>query len=588
MATWKKVVVSGSAISQLDNDANYITQAGIDFAVDSVNGQTGVVVLPILSASSFTAGAADNSLIITDKAGVTAVVTLASTAADIPVDSVNGLTGVVVLPVMSGSNFTAASADNTLLITEKDGTTTSVTLASTAAPVDSVNGLTGVVVLPVMSGSNFTAGTADNSLLITEKDGTTTSVTLASTAAPVDSVNGQTGTVVLPILSGSSFTAGAANNSLLITAGDGATTSVQLGDAEALVDSVNGLTGVVVLPVMSGSNFTAASADNTLLITEKDGTTTSVTLASTAVDIPVDSVNGQTGVVVLPILSGSSFTAGAADNTLIITDKAGVTEVVTLASTAAPVDSVNGLTGVVVLPVMSGSNFTAASADNTLLITEKDGTTTSVTLASTAAPVDSVNGLTGVVVLPILSASSFTANSSGTGIPQGEIDITDGAGTVTTIDLGLLTTDNVTFNDLNVDGNLVVEGTASFRHSENLDVVDQYITLNSGSGAGGAGADGGGIIIAQDAANDKGEAFAWVDGSTEDVNNKRWGIAGSIPSATTGNITPTAFMASIFKTAASVDTAASILAAAGSAAGSGYNKPGNIYVDPSQGIWMYS
>ena len=112
--------------------------------------------------------------------------------------------------------------------------------------------------------------------------------------------------------------------------------------------------------------------------------------------------------------------------------------------------------------------------------------------------------------------------------------------------------------------------------------------MNSGSGAGGAGADGGGIIIAQDAANDKGEAFAWVDGSTETVNNKRWGIAGSIPSATTGNITPTAFMASIFKTQANTDTAALILAAAGATAGSGYNKPGNIYVDPSAGIWMYS
>tara|TARA_R110000772_G_scaffold24890_3_gene65306 strand:- start:2503 stop:3810 length:1308 start_codon:yes stop_codon:yes gene_type:complete len=435
MANWKKVVVSGSAISQLDNDANYITQAGIDFAVDSVNG----------------------------------------------------LTGVVVLPVMSGSNFTAGVADNSLLITEKDGTTTLVTLASADAPVDSVNGQTGVVVLPVMSGSNFTAGVADNSLLITEKDGTTTLVTLASADAPVDSVNGQTGVVVLPVMSGSNFTAGSVNNSLLITEKDGTTTLVQLGDAEALVDSVNGQTGVVVLPVMSGSNFTAGTADNSLLITEKDGTTTSVTLNSTA----------------------------------------------------APVDSVNGLTGVVVLPVMSGSNF--------------------------------------------------TAHSTGTGIPQGEIDITEKNGTVTTIDLGLTIADNVTFNDLNVNGNLVVEGTASFRHSENLDVVDQYITLNSGSGAGGTGEDGGGIIIAQDAADNKGEAFAWIDDSnTETVNNKRWGIASSIPSSTVGNITPTAFMASIFKTQANTDTAALILAAAGSAAGSGYNKPGNIYVDPSQGIWMYS
>ena len=265
------------------------------------------------------------------------------------------------------------------------------------------------------------------------------------------------------------------------------------------------------------------------------------------------------------------------------------TNYITQAGIDFPVDSVNGLTGAVVLPILSGSSFTAGAADNSLLITAGDGVTTSVTLNSTAAPVDSVNGLTGAVVLPILSASSFTAHSSGGGIPQGEIRITDGGGTVATIDLGLLTNDNVTFNNLNVDGNLVVEGTASFRHSQNLDVVDQYITLNSGSGAGGGGADGGGIIVAQDAANDKGEAFAWIDGSTETVDNKRWGIAGSIPSSTVGNITPAAFMASIFKTTTNVDTAATILTAAGSGgAGTGYNKPGNIYVDPSDGIWMYS
>ena len=275
---------------------------------------------------------------------------------------------------------------------------------------------------------------------------------------------------------------------------------------------------------------------------------------------------------------------------LVITDKAGATTVVTLNSAEAPVDSVNGETGVVVLPILSGSSFSAGAADNTLVITDKAGATTVVTLNSTDVdvPVDSVNGLTGVVVLPILSASSFTAHSSGGGIPQGEIDITDKNGNVTTIDLGLLTTDNVTFNDLNVDGNLVVAGTASFRHSQNLDVVDQYITLNSGSGAGGSGADGGGIIVAQDAQNDKGEAFAWIDGSTESTLNKRWGIAGSIPSSTTGNIDPDAFMAAILKVESGVDTATGILNHGGSGAGLGYNKPGNIYVDPSEGIWMYS
>ena len=594
MATWKKVVVSGSSLAQLDNSTtNYVTQAGIDFPVDSVNGSTGAVVLPILSGSNFAASSAvDNRLVITEIGGTTTGVTLNSTAVDIPVDSVNGQTGVVVLPILSGSNFAASSAvDNRLVITEIGGTTTGVTLNTTAVdiPVDSVNGQTGVVVLPILSGSNFAASSAvDNRLVITEIGGTTTGVTLASTAAPVDSVNGETGVVVLPILSASNFAASSINNRLVITDIGGATTGVQFGDAEAPVDSVNGQTGAVVLPILSGSNFAASSAvDNRLVITEIGGTTTGVTLNTTAVDIPVDSVNGQTGTVVLPILSGSNFAASSAvDNRLVITEIGGTTTGVTLNTTAVdiPVDSVNGQTGTVVLPILSGSNFAASSAvDNRLVITEIGGTTTGVTLASTAVdiPVDSVNGQTGTVVLPILSGSNFSSNA------QGEFTIADIGGVNTTIDLGLQTTDNVQFNNLNVDGNLIVAGTASFRHSQNLDVVDQYITLNSGSGAG-AGADSGGIIIAQDAANDKGELFAWLDGASENSENHRWAIASSIPSSQTSNFTPDAFMAAVMKTATGVDTAAEILQEGGSSAGVGYNKPGNIYVDPSDGIWMYS
>ena len=92
--------------------------------------------------------------------------------------------------------------------------------------------------------------------------------------------------------------------------------------------------------------------------------------------------------------------------------------------------------------------------------------------------------------------------------------------------------DDVTITqDLTVGRNLVVQGTASFQHTEDLAIADRFILLASGSTSAG---DGG--IVVQQTTQDVGEVFAF------DNANTRWGVSGSFD-ASQNAFTPDAFMA---------------------------------------------
>jgi len=85
-----------------------------------------------------------------------------------------------------------------------------------------------------------------------------------------------------------------------------------------------------------------------------------------------------------------------------------------------------------------------------------------------------------------------------------------------TYDLNTTLTGDFTFqNDVNVEGNFTVSGTLTSAsiETENLNVADQFVLVNSGS----TGNDGG--FVVQTGANDTG-AFLFYDGL-----NKRWGVS---------------------------------------------------------------
>ena len=156
----------------------------------------------------------------------------------------------------------------------------------------------------------------------------------------------------------------------------------------------------------------------------------------------------------------------------------------------------------------------------------------------------------------------------------------DGNGQLTAAANGLETSDNVQFANLTVSGDLEVAGTASFKHASNLNVADQYISMNSGSA--GAGNDSGGIVILQD--GNTGDLFGWSDEAASATGGQRWGVKSSFNPSSTGDFSPDAYMAAVLKGQDGVNSAADILAI-----DSTYNRKGNIYVaSNAQDIWIYS
>ena len=157
---------------------------------------------------------------------------------------------------------------------------------------------------------------------------------------------------------------------------------------------------------------------------------------------------------------------------------------------------------------------------------------------------------------------------------SGEIDITGTAaqalGGAPSYTIGLADTisGNRTFSGdtITINKDLVVQGTASFQSTTNLEVSDRFVLFASGSTSTGDG----GIVVQQDT-QDIGELFGYDSGTT------RWGVTGSF-SADGSAYTPDAFMATVVEGAANDPTAVV----------SKYTKKGNIFVANNEDIYIYS
>jgi hypothetical protein len=118
-------------------------------------------------------------------------------------------------------------------------------------------------------------------------------------------------------------------------------------------------------------------------------------------------------------------------------------------------------------------------------------------------------------------------------------------------------------NNLTVTGDLSVQGTTTTINTSNLLVEDKFILLNSGS----ANPDEGGIVI--DEGSGQGHALVY------DADASRFALTSSLASTAT-SVTPDAFVPAI------VDLNSSHTDV------SEYQKNGNIKIDTSGDIWIYS
>ena len=247
-------------------------------------------------------------------------------------------------------------------------------------------------------------------------------------------------------------------------------------------------------------------------------------------------------------------------------DGSGIATVAVSGAAALNSDAVTKWNGNAFVNSTLTDNGTVVSGASSIQLT---GASSSLTGSFTGSFAGDGSGLTGLVTDLNISGS----NGSGITIDLLTQDLTIG-GTAneietsaagTTITIGL--PNDVTIGqDLVVSRNLTVFGTASFQHTEDLDIADRFIRLASGSNAAGDG----GIAIQQNNVLNA-EVFGFDSGAT------RWGVSSSFD-ASQNAFVPDAYMALTLEGAGTDPT---VVAAR-------YQVKGNIFIGSDEGIWIYS
>jgi len=525
MATWKKLVVSGSDISQLNNDAGYISASQVPSAENS-----------------FATASFNGTDLISDSTSGT--LNFASGSTGLKIDA-NSVSDTLTFDLEAVPNTSLANDSITVGTTEIDLGASSTTLA----------GLTSV------TSTGFTGSLSESSVLA---DGVTATTQLLSDSSE--------------LVATTAFVQG------VVTAGDldfegdlGTAGSV---DLDSQTFSITGNT--------SGGIETTANGSQGLQISIKPDTTSGgnivpLSLGSNGAGLDLTPIAGaglaaQTGqLVVFPEsnLSAGLFpvnvtaTGVGFDVTGIVNGNGGLEFDSANNVLKAKVDNTTiEVSGTGELRIKDGGVDTDAIADSL-------GTlgTNQFTGSFTGSFVGDGSGLTG------LATTLSTEGDTGTGtidLQTQTIDIAGGSNISTTASAQSITVnlnESISVTDATVTGDLTVLGTASFQHESNLEVTDRFILLASGSSTEGDG----GIII-QQSNQDVGDVFGF-DGDI--AGTKRWGIDQS-QNASLSSFTPEAFMAAVLTGDADSDATIDALVP------DRYEAKGNLFIGDDQDIWIWS
>ena len=509
MATWKKLVVSGSDISQLNNDAGYISAsqvpaAGNAFSTASFNG-TDLLADSSQGTLNFASGSTGLNIVANAGSDTLTFDLVAVPNTSLENDGITiagqdiSLGGTITADTIAGqiSNTTITNAQ---LV--NDGITfgsDDVSLGDTVTQL-SLTGFTGSLSATSVLADGVTATTqspGDNST----KVATTAYVDAQVTAEDLD------------------------------LAGDGGTTTAVDLDSQTL--TFTGADGIEASA--SAQTITVSIADTSIANGKlvNDGITIAGQDISLGGSITADTIAGQISSTTITNaqLVNDGITIGDQDTSLGGSVLNSLSHSATGSFTGSFVGDGSGLTGLATtLNLTDGSNPQAID-----LLTE------TLTFAGTANEVE---------------VSTSTTDTVTVGLTQ---DVT--------IERDLTVT-----RDATISRNLTVLGTASFQHTEDLDVADRFIRLASGSTSAGDG----GIVIQQTSALD-GEVFGF------DSANTRFGISGSFD-ASQNAFTPDAFMAAVAGVNDNGNDPNGV-----NAPDSRYNKKGNLFVaNDSEDIWIYS
>jgi len=565
MATWKKVIVSGSSAE--------LSALSLDTALPVGSGGTG--------ASTLT----DGGILL--GSGTGAITALGqATNGQIPIGSTGG--DPVLATITGGANITVTNSAGGISIAASglgSGTVQSVSATGNE------NGITltsdGDSVNPTLTLGGALANVANSQLSNSSVHIGGTSIALGATGSSIADltltgveasgsftgsfVGSFVGTTDLPDLTDGNgiadFTYDGSSTATVAVEADGSTLSVGSGGVK-VADA--GITATQIATSVAGAGLAGGA-----------GTALSVGVDDSSIEITGDTLNVKAGGVSNAMLSsGGQFTLGSTAVTLggttgtvagltSLTSTALVATNITNSGTVANTKITGSFTGSF---VGDGSGLTGVAS--TLAISGSSGNGT-VALKTQALSIAAGEGIDTVASNQTITISGEDATSTNKGIASfASADFAVSSGAVSlqsdiTIDQDLTVTRDATIGrNALIQGNLVVQGTASFQHAENLDVADRFIRLASGSTAVGDG----GIVVQQDGAAN-GEAFAY------DAATTRWSMTGSFDPSTT-SYTPDAFMSAVVEGGVGENTPSGVVAK--------YQKKGNIFVGANQDIYIYS
>ena len=560
MATWKKVIVSGSSAD--------LASLVLDTALPVASGGTG--------ASTLTDGGV---LLGSGTGAVTALgqatngqLVIGSTGADPVLGTIAGGSNITVTNTAGGISIAATGlGSGTVQTVSATGTENGITLSSdgdTVNPTITLGGALAGVTNSQLSNSSVTIGS--------------TSVALGATAATITGLTASgsfsgsfegnfVGTTNLPDLTDGNgiadFTYDGSTTAAVAVEADGTTLSVGSGGVK-VADA--GITGIQLNSSVAGAGLAGGS-----------GTALSVDVDDSSIEITGDSLNVKAGGVSNAMLSTAGVTTLGSTALTLGSTATTVTGLSSLTSTALVATNINN-SGLVANTKITGS-FTGSfvgdgsgltGVASTLSFTGDSGTGTVALKTQELAIVagEGINTVAGSQTITISAEDATSTNKGVASFAAGDFTVSSGAvslATDITIDQDLTVTRDATIGrNALIQGNLVVQGTASFQHADNLDVADRFIRLASGSTAVGDG----GIVVQQDGPAN-GEAFSY------DAATTRWSMTGSFDPSTT-SYTPDAFISAIVEGGAGVNTPAAVVAK--------YQKKGNMFVGANQDIYIYS
>jgi hypothetical protein len=482
MATWKKVIVSGSNVSQLNNDAGYLTSA--------------------TSGKAFSSASYDGTSLLAD-----------SSAGNLSFASGSGQ-GLTISASVSNDTLTFGLSripNSSLANTGSIIGNTSVALGATVTTIDGLT-LTGTSATGSFTGSF--AGNGSGLIGIVSASYATTA-SYASIFTVDDKIIFSSSRVEI---GGTSANASGAN-SIAIGLAPNATgnESIALGygpEAKGDGSIAIGLTAKTLDPFY------------------EDPAPLSIAIGSTAIATGTGSIalgyNAKTKGTINSISYTNAIAIGgtaraAGDYSIAIGD-------------TATADTNYGIN---IGNVFYGNSSTGnASISNSLTVTGSIVTNNYISASSyvsASAFIGDGSQLTGIAATLNISGStgsgSVALKTQGLSIvgTNNEIE-TDASGQTVTIGLP---SDVTIGNNLIVTNNLTVFGTASFQNTTNLEVADRFILLASGSNTTGDG----GLVVQQGTQN-VGELLGW------DAAVSRWALTGSF-SADSAAFTPDAYISAV-------------------------------------------